>query len=80
MQNIKLPLFGSVRIEASEFVPPGMLIVCRNEEILNIIPANRFEFLAKFGLSPEIPIEANRFIMDPAQYETTIKAAIDDRA
>lgn len=80
MQEVKLPLFGSVRIETSDLVPRGMLIVCRDEEVLNIIPASSFEFLAKFGLCPEIPIEANRFIVDQAQYDEITKAAIDASA
>lgn len=80
MRVLNMPLFGSVRVEASEFVSPGMLIVCRNEEVLNIIPAERFKFLAKFGLCPDVPIEANRFILDPVAYEKVMQAVDDARA
>ncbi len=56
-------------IEASEMAPPGAWCLWAGNRLIGIVGKSRRDFLAKFGLQIELPIETTKIVVDLAEYD-----------
>lgn len=60
--------YAGLQIETNDLIPRGSWCCFAGTQLLGVITKDRRDFLAKFGLSVQLPARTTRLIVDPEQY------------